>query len=98
MDFKQKTIDNIIESEHLMVSTARQRYAAIAGNNRAALVVLSLGMLEADRKIAKINWLSIDLTCFGGSSRPVSPRNSKKGRRAVSRALGGLERFHDWRR
>jgi hypothetical protein len=28
MDFKQKTIDDIIESEHLMVSTAPQRYGA----------------------------------------------------------------------
>ena len=28
MDFKQKTIDDIIESEHLTVSTAPQRYGA----------------------------------------------------------------------
>jgi hypothetical protein len=28
MDFKQKTIDDLIESEHLMLSIAPQRYGA----------------------------------------------------------------------
>jgi hypothetical protein len=49
MDFKQKTIDDIIESEHLMVSTAPQRYSAYYTIALDLSVFLSSAVKSIDR-------------------------------------------------
>jgi hypothetical protein len=49
MDFKQKTIDDLIESEHLMLSTAPQRYGAYYTIALDVSVFLSSAVKSVDR-------------------------------------------------